>query len=169
MGHSVFIAIGFISFIVITAVGISWFASYKQKKEKKKQLQKFNDFVINNHLTIDSKQRFNKNIIGIDRLNYSVVFLNNNTKKIIVIQLKELADCCLIKQRNKTSGHINHIFLQCIFKQKEKDEVILPFYNEMNDDIYMMMLLSKRATYWAKRINLFREAATLKDLQRLSA
>jgi len=169
MRPSVYIAIFFIFSLVLFAIVISWFNSYKKKKEKKKQLQKFNDFIINNNLTIDNKQRFNKNIIGIDRLNYVVVFLNSKTKKFLVIGLKELADCRLIKQRNKTSGHINHIFLQCIFKQKEKDDVILPFYNELNDDVYMIMRLSKRAMYWAKRINIFREAATLKNLHRLSA
>ncbi len=169
MNAFVYFAIGFIFFIILAAIGISWINSYQKKKEKKKQLQKFNDFIIDNHLTIDSKQRFNKNIIGIDRLNYSVVFLNNNTKKITAIRLKELAECRLIKQSNKTSGHINRIFLQCIFKRKEREDIILPCYNEIYDDVNMMMRLSKKATNWAKRINLFREAATLKDLHRLSA
>ena len=135
----------------------------KRKKKRQKQLQKFNDFVINNNLTIDNKQRFNKNIIGIDRLNFVVVFLNNKTKKFLLIRLKDLAECRLIKERNKISGHINRIYLQCIFRQKEKEEVMLPFYNEMNDDVYMMLRLSKRAAYWAKRINIFRETARLKE------
>ncbi|HSN10067.1 MAG TPA: hypothetical protein VLS85_13600 [Hanamia sp.] len=169
MRASIYIGIFFIALIIITDFGITWFSYYKKKKEKQKQLQKFNDFVIKNNLTIDSKQRFNKNIIGIDRLNYAVVFLNSKIKKIHVIQLKELTDCRLIKQRNKTSGHISQIFLQCIFKQKEKDDVILPFYNEMNDDIYMLIRITKRAAYWTKRVNIFREAAALKGVHRLSA
>jgi hypothetical protein len=74
MNAFVYFTIGFIFFIILAAIGISWINSYQKKKEKKKQLQKFNDFIINNHLTIDNKQRFNKTIIGIDRLNYSVVF-----------------------------------------------------------------------------------------------
>ncbi len=169
MSASVYIAIGFIVFILIVAAAISWFNSYKKKREKQKQLQKFNDFVINNNLTIDSKQRFNKNIIGIDRLNFVVVFLDNKTKKFLLIRLKDLADCRLIKERNPTSGHVNRIYLQCIFRHKEKQEEILPFYNEMNDDVYMMMRLSKRAAYWAKRINIFREAAKLKNQNLVSA
>jgi hypothetical protein len=169
MTPSLYIAVGFITFIVIVAVVISSFNSYKKKIEKKKQLQKFNDFVINNNLTIDSKQRFNKNIIGIDRLNFVVVFLNSKTRKILLVRLKDLSDCRLIKERNKTSGHISRIYLQCIFIKKEKDDVILPFYNEVTDDVYLMMRLSKRAAYWAKRINLFRETARLKNRHLVSA
>lgn len=166
MDASVYIAF---VFIVLLAIGISWFNSYKKKKEKKKQMQKFNDFVINNNLTIDNKQRFNKNIIGIDRLNYVVVFLNNRTRKFLLIRLKDVKDCRLIKERNRTSGHINRIFLQCIFKQKTKQDIIIPFYNEMNDDVFMMMQLSKSAAYWTKRINIFRETALLKERHLLSA
>lgn len=169
MSASVYIAIGFIAFILIVAAGISWFNSYKKKREKQKQLHKFNDFVINNNLTIDSKQRFNKNIIGIDRLNFVVVFLNHKTKKFLLIRLKDVADCRLITERNQTSGHISRIYLQCIFRQKDKEAVMLPFYNEMNDDVYMMMRLSKRAAYWAKRINIFRETARLKNRYLISA
>jgi hypothetical protein len=169
MSPSVYIAIGFITFIVLAAICISWFNSYKMKKEKQKQLKKFNDFVIINNLTIDSKQRFNKNIIGIDRLNYVIVFLNQKTKKFLLIRLKEVANCRLIRERDKTSGHINHIFLKCIFKEKSKADVHLPFYNELNDDVFMMIRLSKRADYWAKRINIFREAAALKNHQLLTA
>ncbi len=169
MNSSVYIAIGFIVFIVLMAAGISWLNGYNKKKEKKKQLKRFNDFVINNNLTIDNKQRFNKNIIGIDRLNFVVVFLNNKTKKFLLVRLKDLADCRLIKERNKNSGHINRIYLKCIFRHKEKEEVILPFYNELNDDVYMMMILSKRAAYWAKRINIFRETARLKNRHLVNA
>ena len=169
MSATFFIAIGFIAFIVIATVCISLINSYKKKKEKQKQLKKFNDFVINNNLTIDSKQRFNKNIIGIDRLNYVVVFLNNKTKKFFMVRLKDLADCHLVKERNKISGHISHIFLKCIFKEKNKADIDLPFYNELNDDVYMMMRLSKRAAYWAKRINIFRETVNLKMRHQMTA
>lgn len=169
MSPSVYIAIGFIAFIVLVAICISWLNSYKKKKEKQKQLKKFNDFVIKNNLTIDSKQRFNQNIIGIDRLNYVVVFWNQKTKKFLLIRLKELADCRLIKEPSLTSGHVNHIFLQCLFKEKSKADVHLPFYNELTDDVYMMMRLSKRADYWAKRINIFIETARLKERNLLTA
>ena len=169
MSPSTYIGILLIALIVTCALGFSWVCNFRKKKENKKQLQKFNDFVINNHLTIDSKQRINNNIIGIDRLNYVVVFLNNHASKIHVIQLRELKDCRLIKHSNTTSGHIIRIFLKCIFLPKDSQEFIIPFYNETRDGVYMMMPLSQKAGYWARRINLYKEAATLKDLHRSRA
>lgn len=168
MSTSIYLAFGFIAFIIIASLFISWLNSYKKKKEKQKQLQKFEEFVIENNLTIDSKQRFNKNIIGIDRLNYAVVFLNNTTRKFLLVRLREVANCYLVKERSKTTGHINHIYLKCVYRRKDKEAVIIPFYNEKNDDVHMMMRLSKRANYWTKRINLYREAAWLKE-HRLTA
>jgi hypothetical protein len=104
-------------------------------------------------------------MIGIDRLNYVVVFLNNKTNKIHLIRLKELAECQIVKEKNKPGGHIRRIFLKCNFKQKEKAAIILPFYNEQSDDVFAMMSHSKKAAIWVKRINIFRESAMLKEMQ----
>jgi hypothetical protein len=51
--------------------------------------------------------------------------------------------------------------LKCIFKQKDKPALILPFYNEMKDDLFKLMRLSKKAAYWEKSINIFKETAEL--------
>lgn len=101
--------------------------------------------------------------IGIDRLNHKLVFLNNSdgVSKFYLINLSDLSDCRLIKQKNKSNGHISNIFLQCFFKQKDIAGIFLPFYNEMNDDLYKLMRLSRKAHYWWKSINIFREAAEL--------
>jgi hypothetical protein len=164
-----YIGLSIIGACVIFAICISWIRRAAQKKQHKKLLQEFDDFIIKNDLTIDNKQRFNKNIIGIDRLNYVVVFFNNNTKKIHSVRLKDLAECNVVKEKNEPGGHINRIFLKCNYKQKERGEVIFPFYNAGNDDLFMMMTISKKATNWAKRINIFREAAVLKNTRRLTA
>ena len=55
------------------------------------------------------------------------------------------------------------------WKQEERGAVIFPFYNAYDDDLFMMMAISKKANNWAKRINIFREAAVLKNNQRLTA
>lgn len=169
MSTSVSIAILFVSFVGITATVLSWYHSFRKNKEKAKQLKNFNDFIIRNNLTIDSKQRFNKNIIGIDRLNYVVVFLNNETKKFLLVRLKQVSDCRLIKERNTSTGVITRIYLQCIFRNKEKENATITFYHELNDEVSMLTRLSKRADYWAKRINIFRQAAALKNQYLLTA
>ena len=98
-----------------------------------------------------------------------VVFFNNSTKKIHSIRLKDIADCHVIKEKNEPGGHISRIFLKCNYRQKERGEIVFPFYNAHNDDLFMMMTISKKASNWAKRINIFREAAVLKNRQRLTA
>ncbi|MEO8822415.1 MAG: hypothetical protein ABI366_02495 [Ginsengibacter sp.] len=164
-----YIGLSIIGTFLLLAVSISWIRRARRKKQNNKLQKEFDDYVIKNDLTIDNKQRFNKNIIGIDRLNYVVVFFNNNSQKIQSVRLKDLAECRVIKEKNEPGGHINQIFLKCNYKQKERGEIIFPFYNAHNDDLFMMMTISKKANNWAKRINIFREAALLKNSHRLTA
>jgi hypothetical protein len=139
----------------------------RQKKEKKNLWKEFDDFVIKNNLAIDKKQSLNKNVIGIDRLNHKLIFLDKSDgiSKFHMVNLYELSDCRLIKQKNKSNGHISNIFLQCIFSQKDIADIFLPFYNEMDDNLYKLMRLSRKAYYWQKSINIFRQAAVLSTAQ----
>lgn len=164
-----YIGLSIIGFFLLLAVSVSWAKRARRKRQNKKLLKEFDDFIIENDLTIDNRQRFNKNIIGIDRLNHVVVFFNNSTKEIQSIRLKDLAECRVIKEKNEPGGHIHHIFLKCNFKQKDRGAIVFPFYNANNDDLFMMMTISKKANNWAKRINIFREAAMLKNGHRLTA
>lgn len=164
-----YIGLSILGTVLLLAICISWVRRTRKNRQNKKLLKKFDDFIIENDLTIDNKQRFNKNIIGIDRLNYVVVFSNNSTKKIHSVRLKDIAECSVIKEKSEPDGHIHHIFLKCNYKQKERGEIIFPFYNANSDDLFMMMTITKKANNWAKRINIFREAAILKNQQRLTA
>lgn len=164
-----YIGLSIIGFFLLVALSISWVRRANRKKLNRKLQREFDDFVVENDLTIDNKQRFNRNIIGIDRLNYVVVFFNNKSKDIQSVRLKDLEECRVVKEKSEPGGHINHIYLKCIYKQKERGAIIFPFYNAYDDDLFMMMTISKKANNWAKRINIFREAAVLKNKQRLTA
>lgn len=168
MNATEYTGLSIIGALLLFAIGLSWINRIRKKKQIKNLLKEFDDFIIQNSLTIDNRQRLNKNIIGIGRLNYVVVFLNNSTKKIHFIPLKELAECRMVKERNKPGGHIQRIFLRCDFKKKDSPAIFLPFYHEMNDGVFMMLPLSKKAAFWAKRINILREAAKLKYQKVLS-
>ena len=159
MDPTVYIALFMIGGLVLFVILVSWISRYKRKERKRKLLQEFDEFAFKNHLTIDKKQTLNKNMIGLDRLNMKLVFIDNTEmpQKIHLVNLNDLADCRLIKQTHKGNEHISKISLQCIFKQKNRPELILPVYNELNDNLYEMMRLSKKASYWEKTINLFRE------------
>ena len=163
MNSSVNIAVLMIAVLVTIAFVISWVNRYKKEKEKKKLAEEFEHFAIKNNLAIDKKQTLNKNMIGIDRLNLKLIFLDNNNTpgEFHLIELNEVSACHLIKHKNSSTGHISRILLKCIFIQKNRESIELPFYDEMKDDIFKMMRLSKKALYWAKSINIFKESARL--------
>lgn len=145
--------------LILLAFLISWFINYKKKKERNRLIKEFDDFVLNNKIKIDKKQTLNKNMVGLDRENMKLVFLDrsSHSPQIQLIHLPKLSSCHLLKRKNPSTGHISNISLQCTFKEKDKEDILLPFYNEANDKLYKMMRLSKKASYWEKSINLFRE------------
>lgn len=149
--------------LILFGLILSLYNRARRKREKKNLWNEFDDFVIKNNLAIDKKQSLNKNVIGIDRLNHKLIFLDKSDgiSKFHVINLSDLSDCRLIKQKNTYNGHISNIFLQCIFKQKGVADILLPFYNEITDDLFKLMRLSRKAYYWQKSINIFSQAAVL--------
>lgn len=165
MNSIVLIAIFIIVLFILFGIAISWFDRNRKKKENKKLLKEFENFVIKNRLTIDKKQKLHKNMIGLDRLNLKLVFLDNNKipQRFYIINLEELSACSLIKQKNFSNGYISKIYLQCILKKKKIPEINIPFYSEVNDDVFKMLRLSKKAAYWEKSINIFRETAILME------
>ena len=164
MNPTIYIAIFIIAGLTLFGIVVSWINTNKKNKENKKLLGEFDDFAIKNNLAIDKKQTLNKNMIGIDRLNLKLIFLDNSKipQEFHLIDLYDLSACRLIKQKNDSNGHISNIFLQCIFKKEvAAPDIILPFYNEITDDLFKMIRLAKKASYWKKSINIFRESAVL--------
>lgn len=131
----------------------------KKKKETEKLLRNFNEFVSKHHLLLSKKQTLNKSMIGIDRNAFKLIFMDGNKfpPEKLVVDLKEISDCRILKIRNKSTGYISKIFLKCSFRNNDKPDVLLPFYNEKTDKLFRMMRLSKKALYWQKAIELFRE------------
>lgn len=114
------------------------------------------------------KQTLNKNTSGLDRVKLKLIFIDKCKipQRLHLINLQDILVCQLLKTRNLMNGHINNISLRCSFKEKNKPDILLPFYDEANDKLYKMMRLLKKASYWKKSITLFREVsanhATLK-------
>jgi len=142
--------IGLLIIIVLATftIVISWINRNKKKKENENLETEFDHFAITNDLAID-KKKLNKRMIGIDKVNLILVFFNNSSAQgeFHLIELNDLSACRLIKQKNDSTGHISRIFLKCIFIQKNRLPIELPFYNEMEDNIFKMMRLPKRAYY----------------------
>lgn len=163
MDPTVNIAVFIVGAFVVIGLLLSW-RNYRRKTiESKRLLNEFDAFAISHNLAIDKKQTLNKNMIGIDRLNLKLVFLDRSTdaSQFHLVDLEEILNCRLVSEKNISNGHIRSIYLQCTFKQQDKPALILSFYNEMKDDIFKLMRLSKKAAYWEKSINIFKETAEL--------
>lgn len=165
MSPTTYIAVFIVAFLFLIGITISWFNQKKKKTERKKLLKEFENFAIKNHLSIDKKQELHQSIIGIDRLNLKFVFFDNcsTPASFYVMKLEDISTCRLIKQKNLSNGYINHISLNFTFKQKKSPDINIPFYDALYDDIFKIMRLSKEASYWEKRVNIFRETAVLSE------
>lgn len=165
MNITVYIAVFILAFLILFGIIISWFNQKKKKAEYKKLLKEFENFVIKNHLSIDKKQELHQSMIGIDRLNLKLVFLDKRTDPALfhVANLEDISTCRLIKQKNLSNGHIGLISLNFTFKQKNIPDINIPFYDALHDGIFKMMRLSKEASYWEKRVNIFRQTAVLSE------
>ena len=159
MNSTVYIALIIIAAFIGFMAFISWFVRFKKRELRKRLYREFDELVAQNSLQIDKRQTLSKNIIGIDRHNMKLAFIDNaqTPSQTQVIDLGDISSCKLVKNKNRKTGHITNIALQFHFRQKNKPEIIFPVYNEFSDDLYKLMRLSKKATYWEKTINLFRE------------
>ncbi len=154
---------GFILFVIVDIIFlilvVIWLVRYQNKKIRSRTMKQFDDYVAARNLAIETKQTLNKNIIGLDRENMKIIFLDrkNRVKPIINIDFDEILSCKTITSRKTDNSHIKSISLEITYRNSQKERIILPFYHENNDKFYKMMRLAKKAYYWEKRINLFRE------------
>ena len=158
---------GFILFIIVDILLliflVAWLVKYQNRKVRSRTMKEFEDFVAANNLTIETKQTLNKNIIGLDREKMILIFLDrkDKIKPVRMIDLHEILSCQIIKSRKTDNSHIKAISVEIIYKNPEKESIVLPFYHENNDKFYKMMRLAKKAYHWEKRINLFRKMPSI--------
>ena len=163
MNYSYYIALFVILVLVMIVIFVAWIKVNKTTKEKGILMKKFEDFSIQNNLAIDKKQVVGKNMIGIDRLNFKLVFLDTRPSKwkFHLIDMENILSCNLIKERNKTTGHIGKISLHCRFENEAISDIKFAFYDESKDDEFKTMRSFKKAFYWKKCIDIFSETAKL--------
>lgn len=144
--------------LVILILVLGGLINYRRKAREQKLLNEFNEFARKNGLEIDKQQSLNKNMIGIDRINQKLLFLDRNRlpQQFYLIDLYEVETCDLVKSKNSKSGLINNISLRCKYKVNKPD-TLLPFFVEGVNKQYKTMRLAKKAMYWVKSVNIFKE------------
>ncbi len=96
-------------------------------------------------------------MIGIDRRKLKVLFLNRNDgiEEVNVLDLRNVVECSVQNEINPANGFIKNINLRCIMRNPGEIE-LFPFYKENLDPLNKKMRLSKKASYWEKTINLYK-------------
>ena len=146
--------IGFVLLILLLGALIN----YRKRAREQKLLKEFEAFSQKNGLVIDKQQSLNKNMIGIDKQHQKLLFLDRNQlpQQFYLIDLYEVETCDLVKIKNPASGLINNISLRCKYKVNKPD-TLLPFFVEGVNKQYKTMRLAKKAMYWVKSVNLFKD------------
>jgi hypothetical protein len=162
MNYAYYIPIFLILILVPVVMAVAWTRVKKRKRKREKLRKRFEDFAIKNNLSIDKKQIVRGNMIGIDRLNFKLVFLINSAskKQFHLVDMRDLLNCSLKKDRDKVTKHISKIYLQCQF-EKGVPDINFVFFDESKDDPFKMMRSFKKASYWKKCIDIFTETANL--------
>lgn len=143
--------------VLIVIIAFSWYLGYRRKMRLEKLVKDFDKYALSRHIAIDKKQTLNNNMIGIDKQNQKLLFLNRSRQpeEFSLINLKDLKSCEIYKDKENNKGHIKNISLRCQFRNNEPD-VLLPFYEAGVDRPIKTMRLAKKANYWMKSINIFR-------------
>ena len=151
-----------IIFIILAILVVIVFATWMYLSNRKARLKnilknKFYGLSERNDLYLNKSQTLNGNMIGIDRRKLKILFLNRNdgAEEVIVLDLRNVVECGVQNEINPTNGFIKNINLRCIMRKHGEIE-LFPFYKENFDPLNKKMRLSKKASYWEKTINLYK-------------
>lgn len=162
MNYAYYIPILVILIVLPTLVVLARMKANRKKTRRKLLRKQFEEFAIQNNLSIDKKQMVRGSMIGIDRLNFKLIFLMNGAskKQFHLVDMRDIIQCRLKKEREKVTKHISKIYLQCLLN-KGRPDIRFVFFDENEDDSFKMLRSFKKASYWKKCIDIFKETANL--------
>lgn len=155
--HFTLIALLVITLLALIIFFIVWTGNNDQRKIKWRLKENYDTLVERNHMNVDIMEEFRRRIIGLDRVNRMVLFIDLSREKeqIYLFDLSTIRSCHVKKNGKEAGGYRSDIYIECILKGEGKPAIPLPFYEESVDSIQDMLFLSKKAEFWAQKINIF--------------
>ncbi len=144
--------------ILVVIISATWLFLNNRKARRRNILKdKFYNLSERNDLYLNKSQTLNGNMIGIDRRKLKILFLNSNdcAEEVNVVDLRNVVECSVQNEINPANGFIKNINLRCTMRKPGEIE-LLNFYKENLDPLDKKMRLSKKASYWEKTINLYK-------------
>ena len=139
-------------------VGIFIFLDRKRRSRIRKGLQKaLNVLSKENGLLLGNLDYFHDKVIGIDKINKKLVFAHFKKGFVnqLCVDLNSIGSCMLSKRINKRLKQVTHVFLQ-LHLNRQREVVILDFYDHSRDNRRMQLRLFEKARYWTDQINFIR-------------
>ncbi|MEO6069966.1 MAG: hypothetical protein ABIN57_01865 [Chitinophagaceae bacterium] len=133
-------------------------STIKDKVKKRKELElamAYDRLMRSAKLSIENIDLLNGKLIGLDRMNKKMVFIDHTKTKRQehCIALLEIASCYIHKVKGDPEKEISSIHLE--LKHKRNDEVTrFCFYDDSCDRITDLPSLARKAKFWKNRIDL---------------
>jgi|SRR6185437_765274 hypothetical protein len=159
MSSTLFVAILIILVVLAPILILRRINRFELKKEEKLMLQEFDELRKDNHLTIEVIEKLGKRIIGLDKLNQKVLFLDKTKEatQIHLFDLRRLSFCEIVKTVARPERHIGTLAIQCSFKDPNHPSVYLTIFDIHFDNMADLSILEKRAECWKQNISTYKD------------
>jgi hypothetical protein len=139
-------------------IGLFALISVRRKQIIRTKLEgAFDQLIKNNQLRIVDTESFRDRVIGIDKVNKKLVFVQFRKEglKTLSLDLKAISFCRVTKTIDRFSGEVIKIFLH--LKYEDSDQLFsLNFYDRSYDDPRAKQSSLEKARLWKDKVNLHR-------------
>jgi len=156
MSSTLFVAILIILVVVAPIMILMRINRSELKKEENLLLQEFDDLRKENQLTIGVIEKMGKRIIGLDKLNRKVLFLDKTkeTTQVHLFDLRRLSSCEIVKTVARPERHIGTLGIQCLFMDSNHPSIHLTIFDTHFDNIDDLSSIEKKAECWKQNISI---------------
>jgi hypothetical protein len=146
---------GFIILTIPALYGFKIMIREKVKRKKKLLLKlEYDRLVRQEKLSIESMEQFNGKLVGLDRKNKKLLFIDHAgpNKHHQCIQLLEIASCRVLQVEDQFQKGISKIYLE--LKHKRNNGISrFCFYDDSRDLLTDLSTLAGKATFWKNKID----------------
>jgi len=162
MSSTLFIAILIILVVLAPILILRWINRSELKKEEKLLLQEFDKLRKDNQLTIGLIEKLGKRVIGLDKLNQKVLFLDKTKEatQVHLFDLRRLSFCEIVKTIARPERHFGTLAIQCSFKDPNHPPIHLTIFDIHFDNMDDFSIIEKKAHCLKHRISIYKDDET---------
>jgi hypothetical protein len=159
MSSTLFIACLLILLVIIFILLLKWVHSRENRRDQLQLLHEFDQHCKDNELAINRTDTFGKRMIGIDKVDSKVLFIDKSrgVKELHLFHLRRVSSCEIIRTKAPADNYAVKIGLQCIFKDPDHPAILLGLFDIRCDDASGFADAETKARYWKQEINIYKD------------